>query len=72
MLYCEICNKKYHKCCWDDHLKSKTHMNYLNFHNPNKLVGMNSFVYLCESCNVVVRVNSKYSHERTKIHLRLV
>lgn len=70
MLYCEICEKSYHKCVWEAHIKSKTHINYLNYKNPDKLVAMNGFVYMCETCNVVVRINSKYSHERTNFHLK--
>lgn len=70
MLYCDVCNKNYHKCVYEAHLKSKTHINYLNYKNPDKLVGMNGFVYMCDVCNVVVRMNSKYSHEKTKFHLK--
>lgn len=68
MLFCHVCNKNYHKCVYEAHLKSKKHINYLNYNNPDKLVAMKGFVYMCEVCNVVVRMNSKYSHEKTKFH----
>jgi hypothetical protein len=68
MIHCNVCNKSYYKKQYDSHLNSKKHKNHSAYYNPDKLVGMNTFVYLCEKCNVVIRLNSKYSHEISKIH----